>query len=535
MRCGRKPMSFGHRFANNLRRALSAGIAISLCVACNDPKDPQTWIKRLRDPEHAAEAVRNLEKLGDPVAVEPLCKLFEDYPSAAILKAIISFNDRRAVPTLRKALDFTDPEQYNNSTRAARALAEMKVPEAVPDLIKVLDKSLPIKSRANLAKQAAIEALAMLGDKSAVPALIKVAQGEPDKQDFHLNKVAVVALGQLEDPRAVPVLIRSLFKSSRLQGSSFGQATVALVRIGPPAVAPLMRAMQGKNEDLNAYASEVTLREGEMLSKAASVLGDLRAEDAVGPMLAELAKSQGSASDVAGLEGVIIALGKIGDDRAVGPLLQLVQDAKADGRLRIKAARALTELGAQRAVPVLLELAEKGYLDGGLWDLRVDAVMAYSRIVGRGAIAGAKVIQAVLKDAKVRELAQYAPIRQVFVDALKRTELAIKCKADVDCYAKVLVDESAHPIAREKAAVMIGLLPNGRQALPAVVKALPTRNAELRQFLLETAKNIGKASDADLVKTLSDLADKDSRRLTKYVGADLARYDMVALAVIKRR
>ena len=36
------------------------------------------------------------------------------------------------------------------------------------------------------------------------------------------------------------------------------------------------------------------------------------------------------------------------------------------------------------------------------------------------------------------------------------------------------------------------------------------------------------------VKTLEELAAKDAKRRTKYVGADLARYDMVALALVKR-
>lgn len=514
-------------------RSLVLVCAAAVQAACNDPNNPQTWIKRLRNPEHAAEAVRRLEKLGDPVAVEPLCKLYEEYPSATILQAIISFKDKRSIPTLRKALEVTEADKYNNATKAARALAEMKVTEAVPDLIKVLEKPWPIKSRANLAKQAAIEALAVLGDARAVPALIEVAQGEPDKQDFHLNKVAVVALGKLGDPRAIPVLIRSLYKSSQLQGSSFSQATVALVRMGSPAVEPLLRAMKGKNDDLNAYARQVTLQEGEMLSKAAQVLGDLRAKEAVEPLLEVLASAK-DGEGVAGLEGVIIALGKVGDRRAVPPLLALVQNEKAEPTTRIKAARALGALGSTEAAPVLLELAEKGMLEGGLWDLRVDAVLAYSRIVGAGADKGVPVIKAVLADPKVRELNEYAPIRKIFQDALKRTELAVRCKAEVGCYGDVLANEGGDPVEREKAAIMIGILPGGRNALPAVVQALPTRNPELRLFLLEAAKSIGKASDAELVKALETLAEKDSRRQMKYVGADLARYDMVALSLVKR-
>jgi hypothetical protein len=99
----------------------------------------------------------------------------------------------------------------------------------------------------------------------------------------------------------------------------------------------------------------------------------------------------------------------------------------------------------------------------------------------------------------------------------------------------VLSDNAAKPILREKAAVMIGLLPGGREGLDALVKALPARDPGLRQFMLESAKSIGNASDAELIKTLEMLAEKDAKRRAKYVGADLARYDMVALLLVKRK
>lgn len=523
-------------------KSTKLGVAVLLCLGttvliagCDDPKKPQTWIKKLRDPEHGPEAVRQLQLLGDPVAVEPLCELFKDYPSANILKAIISFKDRRAIPTLRAALDFTE-DNYTNATRAANALADFKASEAVPDLIKVLKRPLPIKSRANLAKQAAIEALAKIGDKKAVPALIEVADGRAEKQDFYLNKVAVVALGMLRDVRAVPVLIRALFLSSTLQGSSFSQATVALARVGLSAVHPLIRAMQGKDPQLNAMAKELEFRPGVVRSKTAIVLGNLGAKQAVSALLAELAAGGHSGPKAVGLEGVIEALGEIGEPGAVRPLLALVQDDKADPRLRIKACRALTFLGGKQAAPVLLALAEKGYVEGGLWDLRVESAMAYSRSVAEGADEGVRVLTAVLKDDKVQKLAAYARVRQIFADALVRTQLAVKCKADVQCYAESLSEQSAPLPVREKSAIMIGLLPDGRKALDVLVKALPSRREPgLRQFMLESAKRIGRSSDAQLITTLHELAAKDSKRRAKFLGADLGRYDNIALALISRK
>jgi predicted aconitase len=52
-------------------------------------------------------------------------------------------------------------------------------------------------------------------------------------------------------------------------------------------------------------------------------------------------------------------------------------------------------------------------------------------------------------------------------------------------------------------------------------------------FYLESAKRIGNAGDKKLIEVIEKLAKKDSKRKVKYLGADLASADKVALAVIK--
>ena len=127
-----------------------------LLTACDDPKDPKTWIKKLRNPEYAPQAVKELQKIGDPSAMQPLCDLYKDFESPNILKAIISFKDKRAVPTLTSAIVLSE-EKYHNGTLAAKALADLKAAEAVDALCKVVVQAWPIKSRANLLKISASE------------------------------------------------------------------------------------------------------------------------------------------------------------------------------------------------------------------------------------------------------------------------------------------------------------------------------------------------------------------------------------------
>ncbi|MBK8480337.1 MAG: HEAT repeat domain-containing protein [Proteobacteria bacterium] len=505
--------------------------AASLLLACRDPKNPQTWIKRLRDPEHAAEAVRQLRALGDPVAVPALCELFKDYPHTDILRTIITFKDRRAVPTLISALDF-DEATYHNATLAAQALVELKAGEAVPALLRVLERPLPIKSRANLAKQEAIRALEKLGDRAALPALIKVLEAPPEAQDFYLNKLAAMVLGSFGDSAAVPALIRALFRSSTVQGSLFPQAEVALVQIGAPAVAPLIDALQGKDEALNALGKALEFRPGVVVNKTAIVLGSLRAREAV-PVLIERLTVTDALRDP-GTAGVIEALGKIGDRRAVQPLIALLTDAQADQGLRVQATTALMLIGDKRALPALLTMAEKGYLEGGLWDLRVKAADAYSGLVGAEAASGVPVIEAILADPQLSQPG-YQTVRQFFVAARERIKLATACRDEVACYAARLSAAGATAAEREKAAIMIGALPDGRGALAEVVKALPLRDpVTFRQYMLEAVKRIGRAEDSALLAALRQAVERDGRISPRFLGADLASLDRIALAVVQR-
>lgn len=505
-------------------------------VACSDPKNPQTWIKRLRDPEYAPEAVKQLEKIGNPVAIKPLCDLYKDFESPNILKAIISFKgkDPDSMTCLLRALDLTTEDKYNNSTMASQALAELKAVEAVDALAKVAEKTMPLKSRANLARQAAIRALAAIGDKKAVPVLIKILEGKPTEQDFLLNKEAAVALGNIADPVAIPSLLKGLFMSSSIQGTSFPQARVAMVRMGQPAVKPLIEALQGKNEKLNAMPKEWDWKDENpkavIQNKLAIVLGDMMAKDAT-PALLELLDKADIEGEETTIAGVIEALGKIGDERAVEPLVKILTNKKANWKLRMQVTSALTVMNAKKALSALLEVAQTGEVEDGYTNLMEAAAMAYGRIVGAEAEKGEAKVKEIMKNEKLKA----EETQKLFTEILERMSVAKECKDDAACYGKKIVDDKQSLVKREKAGIMIAILPDGRKALNDLIKALPEREPVLRLYYLMAAKRIGQASDTELVKLIETLVEKDSKRTIKALGADLASEDKVALAVVQSK
>jgi len=108
-----------------------------------------------------------------------------------------------------------------------------------------------------------------------------------------------------------------------------------LIRIGAAAVEPLVIALNDKWRTVRGRAAE-------MLGK----IGDARA---VGPLLSKLEdKSEGERARGMAAD----ALGKIGDARAVNPLLTALRDE--DELVRRLAARALGQIGNARAVEPLL-------------------------------------------------------------------------------------------------------------------------------------------------------------------------------------
>lgn len=159
------------------------GVAVAGCVS--DPRDPNTWIKKLDSPVDQKDAVRELVRLKDPVAVEPLINFYKKNHDPEVLKAIATFKDKRQVPVMIDSLEYTD-ESYDNAATAAAALGDTPDPSAVEPLVKALQKPLSIKTRANIVKQSAMESLAKIHDPKATPAIAKILETPADEQDFFL-------------------------------------------------------------------------------------------------------------------------------------------------------------------------------------------------------------------------------------------------------------------------------------------------------------------------------------------------------------
>lgn len=515
--------------------SLTLALAASTVGCAGDPNDPETWAKQLtnlRTQKEALDHLANMDVEKARPAVPKLIELYKDTKRPEHLEALARYKDDRTKPVLIEALDYTD-DDFDRATIAAGVLGDMKATDAVDALIKAAEKPLPVKSRANNAKLAAMRALVRIGDKRATPVLMKILGTSADEQDFALNQKAALGLAELRDPAAVPALIKGLFMTGR-GGNIFQECRLALVRIGQPAVDPLIETLNEKNAEIQAMAKERKFEEpppvgtpGVVPHKAAILLGDLRAKKAVPDLIGRLKiKARGDEH-----RSALVAMGFIATPAAVDAILAVLKDGKADPAERASAADALYLSGDRRAVPALLEIAKSGYvMQGGqkASDLRASAAIALARIAGPETFDAFKAVADKEQDAA-----------GVFGMALDRMMVAKECGADLACYGKKLSDPQW--TRAEKAAFAIGFSGDPQKGVPlllAGLKPLASMTAErfpVHQAMLFALTRLGDKSCKECVEKLEKQIERDEKAIRIPGAKDMLGETRVALAVIQNK
>jgi HEAT repeat protein len=514
---------------------LAATLALSSLACQGDPNDPMTWakeLKNLRVQKEALDRLANMDVERARPAVPALIELYNDAKRPEHLEALARYLDPRTKPVMIEALDYTD-DDFDRATIAAGVLGDMKATDAVDPLIKAVEKPLPIKSRANNARIAAMRALVKIGDRKAVPTLMKVLTTSADDQDFLLNQKAALGLAEFRDPQAIPALIRGLFMTGR--GTTiFQECRLALVRIGAPAIGPMVQLLQEKNPDIQAMAAKYKFEEpppvgtpGVVPHKAAILLGDLRAKSAVPALIARLhQKARGDEH-----RSALIALGYIATPAAVDAIVADLKDAKVDAAERASAADSLYLSGDRRAVPTLMEIAKTGYVktpDGKASDLRASAAIALARIAGKETYDAFKTVTE-----------KETEVQGVFGMALDRMQVAQECDQDLACYGKKLNDPQW--TRAEKAAFAIAFSGNAKQGVPlllAAMKPITTMVPErypVHQAILFALARLGTKDCKECIEKLDKQIERDEKAQRIPGARDLLGETRVTEAIIQTR
>ena len=396
---------------------LAAAVLLLVAVAAceKDRFDPNTWIEQLDNPIEADKAVTELHRLKDPVAIAPLGKYWEsNNRPERVLRVIVDLAEPKAqedgtmgpdswaaaLPFLRTALDdldVGDPQSVENAKLAAHAIGQANDKESLELLTSVVKKKMPKLSTGQEVRRAAITALGQFGTEArAVESLIQVIDAEPDAQPPQIFAAAVDALGVARSVDAMPYLLEALYRIPVISA----QCRRALVAIGKPAIPELIKILNGRHKKLNELAKELEFNINceagfgpeskckaptNLEYKAASLLGDLYAKEAVKSLTATLSKpalpafffpngSPGPSQHTA----VLDALRKINDESATSAVRAYWQDPKTDDIIRPLAIDVYSFITTStQSLPELAKLTKD---DGQDEQIRLASGQAYARL-----------------------------------------------------------------------------------------------------------------------------------------------------------
>lgn len=343
-------------------------------------------------------AVEGLARRAAPDAIMALlASVRENHHNLAVLNSALQVLAMSDVDTLSPLVEFLNGRDADLRIQAALALGEQRDARAVPALIDALgDEDVNVryhavealgKLRAADAADAladvaetrdfflafpALDALKHIGDASAVPRVV------PLLEDELLREAAAELLGEVGDEESVAPLagllntpdaptrvaaraLAALYdRYEKLYGEGAYIADLSRAAINPSGAQNLLEAL-GETEggDLRQLALVVGWLEGAAVERALTRLlgkSDVRGEvlEALvrhGAGVTDLLIEQLGSEDLEIRKAAAVALGRIGDARAVSSLVEALED---DEELVIAAADALAKIGDPRAFEPLL-------------------------------------------------------------------------------------------------------------------------------------------------------------------------------------
>ena len=420
-----------------------------------------------------AAAIHTLEKFGkEAVMATPVLTkaLLEDERvtvrwASALALGEVGKNIKETVPALIKGLQDKDMDVREYCVKAlGRIGAGAK--EAVPDLVKVLEDG------NEEIKQAATVALGEIGKDAgaAVPILINRLKS----QDVLIRLIAVVALGNIRSKDAKPHLVK-LLESDRVSDVR-NSAAEALANIDPKDTIRYLieAAINDENSSrTRVHAIEMLGKFGKDAEYAADVLIVLLSSDLTGE------KSYATAQ----------ALAKIGNPKAIEPLVEKLKSELIHDLVKKVIVQALVELGTKSAQPLIELLKDKKQIP----KTREYAACAL------GGIKSADSVQALIE---VLQDEKSSTVKYQIVKALA----GIKVRGLEPIFIKLLKNKSEEPLVRVWSAHALGELgANSEYALSPLFNALEEKNIDVRCAAVNALSTIGKNYGDKLRRPSKDL------------------------------
>jgi HEAT repeat protein len=468
---------------------------------CKEGEDADCWIKALDDPERIEKAIDNLKQIGDKKAEPALIKAFEASANQPkyrerIAEIFKKWKTKSAAGPMIAALDYTvgpnkDGRKAKRTNRAnqkiASALGAIGDPQAINPLMRLMKLT-----KEPTVQRAAIRALGKLKAKGAVDELLKLSEDSGVHKIVRLN--AVYALGEIGDPRAVDSLILSLYRDKAYY---FAQAGLALVKIGEPAVEPLVKTMFGRNKGAKRLNEEnVEVLAGALEANAAKILGDIGSEKAVEPILKlaeKVDKWPEETNRLLVMSRLINSLGSIGDKRALPLIYKYLEKELWD--VRTICATSINNISDRSAVAEMLKFATTGEHPR----TRAPLIEAIGNLGTDEVLPQLKEMEQTQKDVTVSKVVK---------QSIKRINAYAQCKQDANCWIGKLADKD--PAIREKAAYELGRI-GDQKAVDPLLKIINDPEENVRFAVIWAFDKLKSNKPIEPIEELID-EEKGSRR-----------------------
>ena len=544
-------------------RALSLVGALMglIAIGCHaDANDPAGQANELSDSVRRENAVANLQRLystaladagGDRAAAGPraiadasitqLTSTYVDHPEDVsngehILDLLAEMRDVRSLPALTKALDWRAEVTEEHAIRAATALQNITLDDAqrgqaIEAIGSALDRVSQARGVDNRMRIQFLRALGSFHDPRATAAVTRVLERQSEHQDFLINRLAAEQLGQIADPASVPQLIRALymFAPNNPAMRMNDVAAQALVRIGRPALQPLLDTLAGRNTEANqiatAYIAAIRQRDAQaaaqmsaeavISNEAAYALGQLGFREAIDPLIAEATQldegeradaEEEDAIDQQRILGAGIALVSINRTDADTPrireaLLTVFRRGSLPAKMQILVG--MQHFGDPGLLPFLLERARRPAREADeIPDMRVLAFRAYAMLANGAEMAALQ---------QVLTTEPEGICRDEFVEMQPAITAATECGEDLACWQRKLTDTDV--LVVRKSTYMLARYGRGNaEVMGALVAQLGHANEEVRGEVLYALDFGATSGSPEAVARIDALAEAEQGR-----------------------
>lgn len=556
-----------------LLRSLLAALTLAGAMGCHaDENDAAGQAGELGDSVRRQNAIANISRLyttalshadGDrtnaeplhiaDVSVGPLSSTFIDHPEdvtgrTAIIALLGEMRDVRALPALIAALDWRPEISEEQAIGSARTIATLTLDEGQKgQVITALSTALAAVRQArgvdNRMRIEFLRALGTIADPRGTAAVSRTMLLQSENQDFLINRLACEQLGHIADPASVPAMIQALYlfgpNNPALRMNDM--ASMGLVRIGRPALQPLLETLAGNNAEANQIATQyiaaVRQRDADAAAQmsvgsivggeAAYALGQLGFRDAIDPLIAQTQQIdegesptsiETDASDESHMAAAALALVSInredGDSQRIREAVinvynRLDPEPRPGHASRAQLLVAFQHLNDPGLLPFLLQKAQpaaRGQQDDP--NIRILAFRAYALMANDAETANLERILSTEPEGDSRDgfLEVVGDLAEGSTADSSRPIFAAAhaCNQDVSCWAGKLTDTNSWVV--RKAAYMLARYGRGNDAaLTALIGQLGNSSEEIRGEILYALDFCAPAGSAAAVARIDEL------------------------------